>query len=765
MMRTLLVDDEKWMRRQFAEECGGIADIHLVGQFDSSEDALAFAEENRVDLAFLDIEMPGMNGLELAKRLRSIYPEVIVIFVSAYDKYMAEAFKIQADYFLMKPCTREDILSVLERARLLSRRLRKKVYIRTFGNFDVFVDDKPMTFTSAKAKELLALLVDRRGGVLDAEEAFYVMWENKAYDNTQAAAYRRALRKLKDTLKKYGVEDILLDLPHGKAINLDAVNCDYFQFLDGSISAMRLFGGEYMSDYSWGEYIVADLEKKAALLEANKSGLSNNDIPCACIRCQNDAALTLTYMNEGFLAITGYSREAIAEKFKNSLRALVVEEDVEPMFAEITDQMRRGCVKELEFRLNTSSGDPIWVMDRGELVDKGDGSKEFVCIMVDISARKASMMAVKQKAERDMLTGLYNSATAKYMIDAYLKNNSDEKGSAMILLDIDDFKKINDALGHPFGDAVLVAAAHALKCAFRSSDLVARIGGDEMMIFAKDIPTKEFIMDKLNKILQDMVRESLARKKGLELTCSIGVAYYPDDGDSFDSLYRKADVALCKSKADGKRRATFYDGCMENGVGAGRIEPETAIESDMNSFAGGQFLEYAFSQMADTDDLFASINALLAIVGRQLDTSRVYIFENADDEDYIVNTFEWCESGVTPQIDNLQKLSKSQLQRYYDNLRISDGLFYCRDARKLESGLRGILEPQGIKSMLHCALDDHGEYFGFMGFDECRKIRYWSGQQVKALSDLSKVVALFLRKYRLKHGSAFKDLQNRQYKG
>lgn len=259
-MQTILVDDEIWMMEQFEEECSKISDIKLIGKFRSPLDALSFASEHRIDLAFLDIEMPTMNGLELSQRLREIYPQIIIVFVSAYDQYMADAFiNEKADYYLLKPYTKEDVESVLSRAKLLSGRLKKRISIHTFGRFNVYIDGKPLIFASAKAKELLALLVDRRGNTLSNEEAYYLLYENRPYDNTQSSVYRKVLRRLKDTLSYGGIDDILISQPREYRLNEELFDCDYYEFLDGQTEAISRFNFEYMSEYSWGEETLARL--------------------------------------------------------------------------------------------------------------------------------------------------------------------------------------------------------------------------------------------------------------------------------------------------------------------------------------------------------------------------------------------------------------------------------------------------------------------------------------------------------------------------
>lgn len=271
-MRTILVDDEPYGLKSFETECAEMEDIEIVGKFQNPTAALELAGEQRVDLAFLDIEMPEMSGLELSDRLREIYPDIIIIFVSAYDRYMVEAMsKRKADHFLIKPYTAQDVRDELNRAKMLSARQKNRVSIHTFGNFEVYLDGKPMRFTSDKAKEILAVLVDAAGDSVSTEDAFTIIWEANQYDHTQASNFRHALKKLQDTLLKAGVENILAYFPRARAIRADMIECDYLDMLAGKPDAAKKWDGKYMEQYSWAE------ERKGKLLRIKKKYDSDAD--------------------------------------------------------------------------------------------------------------------------------------------------------------------------------------------------------------------------------------------------------------------------------------------------------------------------------------------------------------------------------------------------------------------------------------------------------------------------------------------------------
>ena len=259
-MKTILVDDELWMLEQFAEECAELPEIEIVGNFTFAEDALEYAKNNLVEFALLDIEMPGMNGVELAKELRKLYPEVIIVFVTGHKEYLGDFIDMKADYYVLKPYGKEEVRDVLQRAKLYSARLKKRVRIQTFGKFEVFVDGVPMHFKHAKAKELLALIVDYAGATVSSQEALDSIWEGKAYDKNTASVYRMTVSRLKEALDEAGIGDIIgTQSNQGRYLVKSKVDCDMLDFLNGDAEALKSFNGEYMSGYSWAEPSLGNL--------------------------------------------------------------------------------------------------------------------------------------------------------------------------------------------------------------------------------------------------------------------------------------------------------------------------------------------------------------------------------------------------------------------------------------------------------------------------------------------------------------------------
>jgi two-component SAPR family response regulator len=265
-MKVIAVDDEKNNLNALKMEAEEIEDMELVGLFQDPLQALEFVKKEPVEVAMLDIRMPGMDGLTLGRKIREYCPEVALVYVTAYKEYAYDAFQVDANSYLLKPFNRQDIEKAIEKARhLVSEEktqadTKPRIFIRTFGRFEVFVDGRPVDFSSEKAKELFALLVDRRGGIVTTEEMLACLWEDRPDDSRSRNYCRKVIQRMNECLEQYGIHDIII--PHhrgGKSLDMNRVNCDYYQYLEGDETRQGEFHGEYMTNYSWAEVTLGSL--------------------------------------------------------------------------------------------------------------------------------------------------------------------------------------------------------------------------------------------------------------------------------------------------------------------------------------------------------------------------------------------------------------------------------------------------------------------------------------------------------------------------
>lgn len=261
-MKTIIVDDELLAIKQFEMECEKLPWVNIAGKFQNAKQALEYAQKEKIEAAFLDIELPGMNGILLGKKFRELYPKLVVIFLTGYDNYTLDALYMKADYYLMKPYSSKDFQDVMENARLLIRRQKKRVFVRTLGRFDLIIDDQVVDLPNAKAKELFALCVDHKGGHVSMEEAVDKLWEDRIYDERVKNLYRKATMSLRKVFQEYGLEEVFVNKRGSCNINPELMDCDYFDVLEHkkqNLDYKNMLVGTYMPEYSWAEETNAQL--------------------------------------------------------------------------------------------------------------------------------------------------------------------------------------------------------------------------------------------------------------------------------------------------------------------------------------------------------------------------------------------------------------------------------------------------------------------------------------------------------------------------
>ena len=260
-MNAIIVDDER-LSLQYMKMCAiEIKELAVVGCFQDVTAALCFLKEHPVDIAFLDIEMPGLNGVDAAKQMRKICPHIGIIFVTGYEDYALQAFKLDAVDYIMKPCTAQMVQKAISKAaKLLHAEKKRRVRIHTFGYFTVYIDGEVYPFTNRKAKELLALLVDRMGGQVTMEQATDILWEDRPYDNMVKQLYRKAVTYLNHIQKETGVQFFASSRGTCQLI-LPDIECDYYRLLQGDLEMIRSYDGEYMLDYSWAESTAGKIQQ------------------------------------------------------------------------------------------------------------------------------------------------------------------------------------------------------------------------------------------------------------------------------------------------------------------------------------------------------------------------------------------------------------------------------------------------------------------------------------------------------------------------
>ena len=259
-MQVICVDDEQPILDNFKAKVSDMSGVDQLQLFKSARAALEWVENHPVDVAFLDMEMPEMSGLELARKLRQIDPNIRIIFVTAYGQYALDAFGVDALGYVLKPYTRGDIEKELEKAMRMRPKANNKVVIRTMPEFMIRVAGKVLHLGSAKQTELLALLVDRGEVGVTTGEAIACLWPNRPADESTQTLYRVTYHRLVEGLREVGAEDILHSAGRKRYIRSDQVDCDLYRMLQRDENAVQSYAGEYLREYSWAESRVAQLD-------------------------------------------------------------------------------------------------------------------------------------------------------------------------------------------------------------------------------------------------------------------------------------------------------------------------------------------------------------------------------------------------------------------------------------------------------------------------------------------------------------------------
>ena len=429
----------------------------------------------------------------------------------------------------------------------------------------------------------------------------------------------------------------------------------------------------------------------------------------------------------------------------------VLHPDEMPLLADSISNLQNGSPYEMaEVRVATARGRYLWCRFRATAVRDTRGNLQKITgIIINIDAEKQAAQALQSRAEQDSLTKLLNKDAARKQAEEFFIRYSGSVGGALLLIDLDDFKQVNDRNGHLFGDTVLIRVAQEIRRLFRGQDIVARIGGDEFMVVMRGVADRQLLEQRCQQLIQ-LVGNAFRSYK-LQLGCSIGIALAPLHGQSYFDLFRHADQALYLAKAKGKNGYAIYnpeDSGYLNQPGRTSLI-SNPIDSDTEpGMANDNIVRYAFQKLYASQDLEKTINELLGFIGQKLNVSRVYVFENSEDNRFCSNTYEWCNQGVPPEIENLQNISyETDIPGYADNFD-EQGIFYCPDVAILPKTVYDIVAPQGIRAMLHCAIRENGVFRGYIGFDDCREPRMWTREQIELLTFFSETLAMFLLRQR-----------------
>jgi diguanylate cyclase (GGDEF)-like protein/PAS domain S-box-containing protein len=285
------------------------------------------------------------------------------------------------------------------------------------------------------------------------------------------------------------------------------------------------------------EALRASEERYRLLFERNLAGVYRATLAGRLLEC-----------NEALVRLLGYSsREDLMRRTAWDL--FYDRRERESALARLRET---GKLSNREVRLRRKDGVVVWVLENETLLRGDDGVERVAGTLIDITERKEFEQRIEFNAYHDPLTGLPNRALLAEQLERLLAQARwSGRGLAILFLDLDDFKGVNDRLGHPTGDRLLQEVAQRLRDCLREDDDVARVGGDEFILLLPQV-RPEGAARIAGKVLAEMQKPFQLDGEQLHVTTSVGIAHFPEDGDNAEALLRNADSAMYRAKQLGK---------------------------------------------------------------------------------------------------------------------------------------------------------------------------------------------------------------------
>ena len=276
-MRILAADDEKLALEMLVYTLKEVVPDAQIFAYSLPGQILEDAKDKQFNVAFLDINMGSMTGIEIAKELKEILPDINIIFVTAYGEYTSDAMAMHASGYIEKPVSPDKIKKEISDLRypvndrivynegnvkIVENKHNNDILLRVkcFGNFDVYnMQGELIHFERSKSKELFAYLIHKKGTSCTSKELAALLFGDE-YGKKQQLYIQKLISSMVATLKKAGAEDVIIKKYNNISIDTDKVDCDYYKFIKGDIAAVNSYHGEFMNQYEWSEFVIGYLE-------------------------------------------------------------------------------------------------------------------------------------------------------------------------------------------------------------------------------------------------------------------------------------------------------------------------------------------------------------------------------------------------------------------------------------------------------------------------------------------------------------------------
>ena len=403
-----------------------------------------------------------------------------------------------------------------------------------------------------------------------------------------------------------------------------------------------------------------------------------------------------------------------------------------------------GQVNEkIEIRVKKGDDWARLLIRRLELDEKEEcGGVRIPFMVSDITEEKNRERNLEEQASRDSLTSLYNYSYGRKLVDEYLQNMDPYATCGMMVIDIDYFKYVNDTFGHLFGDYALTELARLLREFFYEKDIVMRFGGDEFVIFLKDISHADLVKKGMQLIYA--IRALKFEGRDYSMTCSIGICYLPENeaGYTYDQLFGNADWALYQAKENGRDRYVFCDNLRRFEMVEETLPADKTIDV---RYLHNDIISTAFEVFEKTNSFKAAIEQLMEIIGYRFRLDRITVIHTDIQKKNTGRQYQWTSEYAPEVLEKKAEFTKEDfltLFRSYDEyqtvvLQHDNMSAYSRQGAEL-------LMQGGAKTVMYAAMYCEGKYTGAISYVSCREKRYWTRQERKDLGEVTKLISAHL---------------------
>ncbi len=361
----------------------------------------------------------------------------------------------------------------------------------------------------------------------------------------------------------------------------------------------------------------------------------------------------------------------------------------------------------------------------------------------DIDAQKKEELRLQAQAMQDSLTGLLNRAAFQEQSEKLLELavRMEGKTPAMLIVDIDKFKQVNDHYGHLYGDTVIVSMADALRTVFGEDAAIGRFGGDEFTVFLLDVD-KEQLEEKIVELREVYAQDIAEAEDGHKVTCSVGASRYGVDGTTVAEMLKSADSALYYIKENGRDSYAICTEIIKKKFTEGSEQVLSEEPKDENRRISAEITEFALELLEGSKDLKSAMNMLLMKIGKRFRLGAVSVREY-NNKDIPELTYFW--HSMEPAKENpLATISVEECRRIRNDLGRNQ-IMEITDIETLpkEGALYRLYAGVNIRAVYQCPFISEGQIFGYIAYVD-NKVREWTEVEKQSLSLISRIISNYL---------------------